>query len=306
MKYDWQNPENLPCPAGRRFLLKEELRTIPKGKVEFFGSLGWMTSSSMPQNRSDNFSYVVPINTPFPDGSIFGGEEKKIEWHNPGSVTQEKLGEGWRFLLLEEYQNKRFYNLRKWYEGKWVCFEGEWNARHEDKTYSLPITTPLPDGTIICPPAQTISQPETVKENKKEEIATQPQPEKKETKKMQTENQTLPAKGSKWYINGRKVKIVAVGNGGVIVKYSTGATDDFSSNQWNNGNSRIPINKKARQGQLGNPGVVVNVGGPGFIRRWFNRAVLVIVGSILSPYIAAGTKIASSYILGFCSQWLAK
>jgi hypothetical protein len=81
---------------------------------------------------------------------------QNIIWHNPEAI--ESPGEGYRFLVPEEVGTFSPIDVWEWSRKK------EWGTSHgmpdsKGWTYRVPITTPLPDGTILTNATTEPQQP---------------------------------------------------------------------------------------------------------------------------------------------------
>jgi len=84
---------------------------------------------------------------------------QSIIWHNPEAI--ESPGDGYRFLVPEELDGRfagiaDFWGNDKW-EGNDSC--GKVGAKLKAWSYRVPITTPLPDGTILTNATTKPQQP---------------------------------------------------------------------------------------------------------------------------------------------------
>jgi hypothetical protein len=65
----------------------------------------------------------------------------KPEWHNPQNVTQEQLGEGYRFLVPWEVDGRYGNKVTWWTGGRW---KGGADGDALGVTYRVPASTPIP------------------------------------------------------------------------------------------------------------------------------------------------------------------
>jgi hypothetical protein len=86
--------------------------------------------------------------------------KEQYEWHNPAGISKETLGGNHRFLVKAEVDGKNHVVPGSRYYSR---FDQEWSESHagwrwdSGSTISVPISHPLPDGTIINPASETVT-----------------------------------------------------------------------------------------------------------------------------------------------------
>ena len=128
-------------------ILKDEIAEHQKDRIEI------ITNAPKPRTATENREAVPDMRQKIQDALDELKKQDSVElpsitgsgWHNPENVTQEQLGEGYRFLVPWEVDGRYGCDGSKiaecWDDFAW---DRHCSAEYNNITYRVPASTPIP------------------------------------------------------------------------------------------------------------------------------------------------------------------